>query len=564
MTKFSTKLLTLLIFALASTSLMAQINDLSPYPIDFVVKAPSNIAGSYPYGTQVSTDGEWGPQLNYTVQGDVAWGFTAAGDSLGCEPIVTDLTGKMAIIRRGVCNFSLKVYNAQAAGAVGCIILNHYDDPANDAETVVGMLGGDSLTAVTIPAVFASRATGEKIVSEVDAGSTVNAAFELKNMYDQVGPYSYHTPLDQVIALDQISVNIFNSSDTDVQDVTAKVEIEDPAGGMAAFTLNKMVDPQADSLFVFEDAYTPTMTGTYTMTFSNDYSSDTLVQNFIVTDYTFGVDDGEIDGSLSAGDQGFIDDGRRYDMGSSYIAGANGGTATHMTFALANPADLYTGDQVADLFSLVVYDMDPNNTGVISGQADSYDDFQVVGFGGYSLTGNEQPNELITVEFFDPIVLEANKAYLAVVSYDGNAANINIAPRYTSAGATNYPFFGSTVFTDRLYMGGWVSNNNAIIRMHMQGFMTDVRDLPLLGEDQVTLFPNPASTDINLELALENASDVQVYISDFDGKLVRQDQLDNVKEGVFNYNVNDLANGTYFMTVKSQEGWRTKKFVVVH
>lgn len=563
MTKFSTKLLTFLIFALAGSSLLAQINDMSPYPIDFVVKAPSSIAGSFPYGTMASGSGEWGPRLATTVEGEVAWGFTATGDSLGCEPVVTDLTGKMAIIRRGVCNFSLKVYHAQAAGAVGCIILNHYDDPANDSETVVGMLGGDSLDAVVIPAVFASRATAEKIVPEVDAGTIVTAAFELKNMYDQVGPYSYHTPVDQLIDLDQISVNIFNSSDTDVQDVTAKVDIEDPSGAMTTFTANKMVDPQADSLFTF-DVYTPGMAGTYTMTFSNDYSDDTLVQNFIVTDYTFGVDDGEVDGSLSPGDQGFIDDGRRYDMGSSYIMGADGGVATHMTFGLANAADLFTNDPTADLFSLVVYDMDPNNTGTISGQTASYDDFQVVGFGGYSLTGNEGENELITVPFFDPITLEPNKVYLAVVSYDGNAAGIDIAPRYTSAGATNYPFFGSTVYTDRLYMGGWVSGNNAIIRMHMQGFMTDVKDLPLLGDDQVTLFPNPASTVVNLELALENATDVEVFISDFDGKLIRQEQLDNVKEGVFDFNVNQLSNGTYFMTVKSAEGWRTKKFVVVH
>ncbi|MEZ4949638.1 MAG: PA domain-containing protein [Saprospiraceae bacterium] len=563
MTKISTKFLTALIFSMVTTAMFGQINDLSPYPIDFVIQAPSSIAGSYPYGTQVSTDGEWGPRLDQTVVGDVAWGFTAAGDSLGCEPVVTDLTGKMAIIRRGVCNFSLKVYNAQAAGAVGCIILNHYDDPANDSETVVGMLGGDSLTAVTIPAVFASRATGEAIVPQVDAGTTVTAAFELNNMYNQVGPYSYHTPVDQIITLDEISVNIFNSDDTNAQDVTAKVEIEDPSGAMTTLTFTGLVDPQKDTLFAFDD-YTPSMIGTYTMTFSNDYSDDTLIQNFIITDYTFGVDDGDIDGSLSPGDQGFIDDGRRYDMGSSYVMGPNGGTATHMTFGLGNPADLYTGNSTSDLFSLVIYDMDPNNTGTISGQADSYDDFTVVGFGGYSLTGNEQENELITVQLFDPVPLEANKVYLAVVSYDGEASNLNIAPRYTSAGATNYPLFGSTVFTDRLYMGGWTSGNNAVIRMHMLGFMSDLNELPLLDDNQVTLFPNPASTIMNLELALENQVDVNLYITDFDGKLVRQEQLDNVKEGIFDINVTNLSNGTYFLTVKSEEGWRTKKFVVVH
>ncbi|MEZ4981569.1 MAG: hypothetical protein R2769_08285 [Saprospiraceae bacterium] len=65
-----------------------------------------------------------------------------------------------------------------------------------------------------------------RIVPQVDAGTTVTAAFELNNMYNQVGPYSYHTPVDQIITLDEISVSIFNSDDTNAQDVTAKVEIE--------------------------------------------------------------------------------------------------------------------------------------------------------------------------------------------------------------------------------------------------------------------------------------------------------------------------------------------------
>ncbi|MEZ4981571.1 MAG: T9SS type A sorting domain-containing protein [Saprospiraceae bacterium] len=57
---------------------------------------------------------------------------------------------------------------------------------------------------------------------------------------------------------------------------------------------------------------------------------------------------------------------------------------------------------------------------------------------------------------------------------------------------------------------------------------------------------------------MENQVDVNLYITDFDGKLVRQEQLDNVKEGIFDINVTNLSNGTYFLTVKSEEGWRTR------
>ena len=43
----------------------------------------------------------------------------------GCTAISTVLSGKLALIDRGACDFSLKAFNAQAAGAVGVIVANN-------------------------------------------------------------------------------------------------------------------------------------------------------------------------------------------------------------------------------------------------------------------------------------------------------------------------------------------------------------------------------------------------------------------------------------------------------
>ena len=43
----------------------------------------------------------------------------------GCEVSTTSLTGKVAIVDRGTCDFTVKVLNAQKAGAVGVIIANN-------------------------------------------------------------------------------------------------------------------------------------------------------------------------------------------------------------------------------------------------------------------------------------------------------------------------------------------------------------------------------------------------------------------------------------------------------
>ncbi len=63
----------------------------------------------------------------------------------GCDPIAEDLTGKIAIIDRGECNFTTKVINAQNQGAIGVIICNVNDD--------VIIMGGDD-PGITIPSIF--------------------------------------------------------------------------------------------------------------------------------------------------------------------------------------------------------------------------------------------------------------------------------------------------------------------------------------------------------------------------------------------------------------------------
>ena len=47
-----------------------------------------------------------------------------ADDPAGRPFAAGSLTGKIALIERGVCNFSDKVYNAQYAGAIGAVIYN--------------------------------------------------------------------------------------------------------------------------------------------------------------------------------------------------------------------------------------------------------------------------------------------------------------------------------------------------------------------------------------------------------------------------------------------------------
>jgi hypothetical protein len=80
---------------------------------------------------------------------------------LACDPATVpaaDATGNIAVIERGVCDFTVKVQNAQAAGYEGAVVFNR-----------TGFEGCDALLSMLveadIPAVFVSRTDGFRILT---------------------------------------------------------------------------------------------------------------------------------------------------------------------------------------------------------------------------------------------------------------------------------------------------------------------------------------------------------------------------------------------------------------
>ncbi|MCC2606679.1 M36 family metallopeptidase [Planctobacterium marinum] len=88
----------------------------------------------------------------------------------GCEAAVNGyaLEGRIAIIDRGSCAFTQKVLNAQAAGAIGAIVVNNVDDG-----TPAPMGGTD--TSVTIPNLGLNYEEGQALYARMAAGQQVTA-----------------------------------------------------------------------------------------------------------------------------------------------------------------------------------------------------------------------------------------------------------------------------------------------------------------------------------------------------------------------------------------------------
>jgi minor extracellular serine protease Vpr len=82
--------------------------------------------------------------------------FAVATPANGCTAI-SGVSGKIAIIDRGVCTFTVKVRNAQAAGALGVIVVN------NVAGDPTAMATDETPNQPRIPAAMVSKADGPAI-----------------------------------------------------------------------------------------------------------------------------------------------------------------------------------------------------------------------------------------------------------------------------------------------------------------------------------------------------------------------------------------------------------------
>ncbi len=132
----------------------------SPTPVQATVLAPAVIARSYAVGAA-----SFGP-LIYDVSGDVVAAQDAsAKPSEACLAITTNVTGKIALVDRGTCNFVIKVKNAQDAGATGVVVVNNAPGGTID-------MGGTDAT-ITIPSIMISQEDGVAWKAQLAASETV-------------------------------------------------------------------------------------------------------------------------------------------------------------------------------------------------------------------------------------------------------------------------------------------------------------------------------------------------------------------------------------------------------
>lgn len=114
----------------------------------------------------------FGPLVT-SFAGTVVAPVDSSGSTLGCAPFGAAATtaGNIVLVDRGLCNFTVKVKNAQDAGAVAVLV-------ANNTSGLPGMGGADA--TVTIPSWGITQAAGAALRASAPTTATIDATRKVR------------------------------------------------------------------------------------------------------------------------------------------------------------------------------------------------------------------------------------------------------------------------------------------------------------------------------------------------------------------------------------------------
>ena len=166
----------------------------------------------------------------------------------GCNPLINDLSGKIAVIYRNTCQFGTKILNAENAGAVAAIIINR--EPG-----LVNMAPGDDGANVTIPAIFIEDATGLIITNEMANGPVVG--------FIGTRSFSYNVAIENsgIIRPEAASMPAALAQDNSEYDVQLGAWVTNPGSQDNNVTLKAVITQGGTTLYDQTSASSPILSG---------------------------------------------------------------------------------------------------------------------------------------------------------------------------------------------------------------------------------------------------------------------------------------------------------------
>ncbi|MBU0486603.1 MAG: PKD domain-containing protein [Bacteroidetes bacterium] len=163
---------------------------------------------------------------------------------------------------------------------------------------------------------------------------------------------------------------------------------------------------------------------------------------------------------------------------------------------------------------------------------------------------NQYPVDFKGAAFGDP----------AVISWDfgdGSTDSSTLKPThiYDSAGTYNVCFSISDPITG--------ASDSYCQDVEVNEIMS-VFELPEFELMTMKIFPNPATTELSVQISLDQVSDVNIEVIDIAGRVLFATSTDfgGATDGVVRINIENLESGTYFVRAENRSHTKTLRFVI--
>ncbi len=535
--------------------------------------------GIAPHGTPIGS-----PPLNNVPK-----------SALGCDTTnaaTQDLTGKIAVVYRGSCEFGLKAYNAQKRGAIACIIINHTGD-------AVGMAGGTYGTRDTIPVVQIGRIAGDDLYLAMNSCTpTCNSVIAFigskvalynddmgSTIADIVMPNELSIPSNIAVDGTNYPVDLgfwaFNYGTNGQTGVTATVNVVHEIDGnvysntsaplnFAAPNLTTLI---VDTQYFDLGTFVPTTwgQGQYTITYTlnlpgdEDPADNTFEVDFRVTANAFGKAR-TTPGNEPIATTAFslnetttqYDDWEACIVFRSPVVTTFGGRATSLTFSAAPVGTLMEGE----ILEARVYEW--NDVFADVNTPPTFTSLNQVGSGFY-FYGSADPDSLgnKVMDFVDDVtgdpfvVLADNQRYLFCVYNASDSLRLGYDSRIDYfATVNNYLQPVSPVKTlanggaDEWFRDGFGFDVTPAFTVNID-FPTSVNAVS--NASTTVAYPNPAVNMLNVPVRKGVTGNVTVEIFDLAGKLVISENK-TIGEGPLKVNVASISNGCYVFNLTFADG----------
>lgn len=377
----------------------------------------------------------------------------STADSLGCLTLVNNVAGKIAVVYRGDCQFGVKAFMAESAGAVAVIIINNVPgDP-------IGMNGGTDGPNVTIPVVMISQLDGALLRSRLNANEVIVAFIGNKNGLFATdlsirearmlipSPIAKHSLLTQNSGeyTFRIGTWVYNDGTSDQSASSLSASVSYAGNTLYSEVLDNLMIPTNDSVYVEFPVFTSTayLSGKYTLTYdlkaddTDEFDADNLrIVDFFVSDYVHSYV------QLDAAGLPISSTGYRPSAATStfsaciHFRDANAArTKTEgLYFAATTNADAELNGQ-----EFVINAYKWNNVFTdLNDAAAAIDQLEEVGTGLYQYTEDSMDFKTVYAKFDQSFDLESNQRYLfCVTTYDPNT--------YIGYGSNDYSWVIDTV-----------------------------------------------------------------------------------------------------------------------